>query len=106
MEELWTAESTWEAQGEETATRGEDTGDTFLIRVRANLEKGDLSPTTRHAAILSSKHGVGLTKKTNQTYDIIHVLQEEREQLTTSNSTLKYDETHSVVKNHGVLRLI
>ncbi|KRY25396.1 hypothetical protein T03_5396 [Trichinella britovi] len=31
---------------------------------------------------------------------------EEREQLTTSNSTLKYDETHSVVKNHGVLRLI
>ncbi|KRY28590.1 hypothetical protein T03_4632 [Trichinella britovi] len=31
---------------------------------------------------------------------------EEREQLSTSNPTLKYDETHSVVKNHGVLRLI
>ncbi|KRY26395.1 hypothetical protein T03_5603 [Trichinella britovi] len=28
MEELWTAESTWEAQGEEAATRREDTGDT------------------------------------------------------------------------------
>ncbi|KRY26699.1 hypothetical protein T03_334 [Trichinella britovi] len=56
MEELWTAESTWEAQGEEAATRREDTGDTCLIRVRAKLENGDLSPTTRHAAILSSKH--------------------------------------------------
>ncbi|KRX33548.1 hypothetical protein T05_14920 [Trichinella murrelli] len=39
-------------------------------------------------------------------YDIIQVLLEEREQLSTSNPTLKYDETHSVVKNHGILRLI
>ncbi|KRY26293.1 hypothetical protein T03_6468 [Trichinella britovi] len=38
-------------------------------------------------------------------YDIIQVLLEEREQLSTSNQTLKYDETHSVVKNHGACRL-
>ncbi|KRY03611.1 hypothetical protein T03_16494 [Trichinella britovi] len=30
-------------------------------------------------------------------YDIIQVLLEEREQLSTSNLTLKYDETHSVL---------
>ncbi|KRZ64002.1 hypothetical protein T08_3074 [Trichinella sp. T8] len=28
MEELWTAESTWEPQGEEAATRQEHTGNT------------------------------------------------------------------------------
>ncbi|KRY04289.1 hypothetical protein T03_13746, partial [Trichinella britovi] len=39
-------------------------------------------------------------------YDIIQVLLEDREQLPTSNPTLKYDETHSVVKNHGLLNLI
>ncbi|KRX53603.1 hypothetical protein T09_13594 [Trichinella sp. T9] len=48
MEELWTAESTWEPQGQEAATRQGHTGNT--------LENGDLSPSTRHAAILSSKH--------------------------------------------------
>ncbi|KRX52830.1 hypothetical protein T09_2046 [Trichinella sp. T9] len=47
MEELWTAESTWEARGGEAATRQEHTGDT--------LENGDLTPSTRHATILSSK---------------------------------------------------
>ncbi|KRZ81533.1 hypothetical protein T08_15017 [Trichinella sp. T8] len=48
MEELWTAESTWEPQGQEAETRQEHTGDT--------LENGDLSPSTRHATILYSKH--------------------------------------------------
>ncbi|KRX69227.1 hypothetical protein T06_1979 [Trichinella sp. T6] len=56
MEELWTAESTWEPQGEEAATRQEHTRPSCLIHVCGKLENGDLSPSTRHAAILSSKH--------------------------------------------------
>ncbi|KRX15075.1 hypothetical protein T07_4602 [Trichinella nelsoni] len=48
---------------------------------------------------------VGSMNKSLQ-YDIIQMLLDEREQLSTWNPTLKYDETHSVVKNHGVLRLI